>query len=245
MSDTPKLQDAADGGCPPAPDSASDPYERESAKAAIHTLQRDLARCKEECVNLREERDEALRMREWDNRAISIARHYGHEDATREIEDGRIRPALVLEKAVAAAIDGWVDGNAVTIQLCPEEVAQWVALVCVHGQDVTAFSMDEMTELEKAAVQEVWMSSAVLKSLDHARSNSMPNSQDQELQSPTPQITEQNPCSALSDLLPPSEIVDAAEKVRVWMETNGYRNWQLGGVCDRRFADKCKQIKPT
>ena len=162
-------------GCLGVSCSASDPYEREAAKAAIHTLQRDLARCKEECVNLREERDEALRMREWDNRAISIARHYGHEDSTREIEDGRIRPALVLEKAVAVAIDGWVDGNAVTIQLCPEEVEQWVALVCVHRQDVTAFSMDEMGELEESAVQEVWMSSAVLKSLDHARSNSLPN----------------------------------------------------------------------
>jgi hypothetical protein len=81
----------------------------------------------------------------------------------------------VLEKAVAVAIDGWVDGNAVTIQLCPEEVEQWVALVCVHRQDVTAFSMDEMGELEESAVQEVWMSSAVLKSLDHARSNSLPN----------------------------------------------------------------------
>jgi len=175
MSDTPKPQEAADGGCPPAPCSASDPYEREAAKAAIHTLQRDLARCKEECVNLREERDEALRMREWDNRAISIARHYGHEDGTREIEDGRIRPALVLEKAVAVALDGWVDGNAVTIQLCPEEVEQWVALVCVHGQDVTAFSIDEMGEAAQEVVQEVWMSSAVLKALDHARSDSPPN----------------------------------------------------------------------
>jgi hypothetical protein len=35
--------------------------------------------------------------------------------------------------------------------------------------------MDEMGELEESAVQEVWMSSAVLKSLDHARSNSLPN----------------------------------------------------------------------
>lgn len=44
MSDPPKLQEAAEGGCPPAPCSASDPYEREAAKAAIHTLQRDLER---------------------------------------------------------------------------------------------------------------------------------------------------------------------------------------------------------
>jgi hypothetical protein len=169
-------------GCPGATCSASDPYEREAAKAAIHTLQRELARCKEESVNLREERDEAIRMREWDNRAISIARHYGHEDSRRrehEFEDGRIRPALVLEKAVAVAIDGWVDGNSVTIQLCREEVEQWVALVCVHGQDVTAFSADEMGLCED--VQEVWMSSAVLAALDHARSmpvesESLPNS---------------------------------------------------------------------
>jgi len=54
---------------------------------------------------------------------------------------------------------------------------------------------------------------------------------------------QQEPCCALSDLLPPTEIVDAAEKVRVWMETNGYRNWQLGGVCDRRFADECQRLK--
>jgi hypothetical protein len=174
--DSPKQE--AGEGCSGATCSASDPYEREAAKAAIHTLQRELARCKEECVNLREERDEAIRMREWDNRAISIARHYGHDDSSREMEDGRIRPALVLEKAVAVAIDGWVDGNSVTIQLCREEVEQWVALVYVHGQDVTAFSADEMGLCED--VQEVWMSSAVLAALDHARalpaeSESLPN----------------------------------------------------------------------
>jgi phage tail protein X len=39
-------------------------------------------------------------------------------------------------------------------------------------------------------------------------------------------------------ILPPSEIVEAAETVRLWMERNGYRNWQLGGICDRRFAYK-------
>jgi len=43
-------------------------------------------------------------------------------------------------------------------------------------------------------------------------------------------------CSRLSDWLPPSEIVDAAEKVRVWMEMNGHINWQLGGICDQRIA---------
>jgi len=190
-NDTSKPEDSpkqvAGEGCPEATCSAYgvDPYEREAAKAAIHTLQRDLQRerkryalLEEDYAKLREECDEAIRMRQWDNRAISIARHYGHEDDTREIEDGRIRPALVLEKAVAVAIDGWVDGNDVTIKLCREEVEQWVALVYVHGQDVTAFSADEMGLRED--VQEVWMSSAVLAALDHARampaeSESLPN----------------------------------------------------------------------
>jgi hypothetical protein len=44
------------------------------------------------------------------------------------------------------------------------------------------------------------------------------------------------PFIALSNPLPPFDIIEAAEKVRVWMEQNGYKNWQLGGVCDRRFA---------
>ena len=46
MSDTPKNQEAAEGGCPPASCSAcgSDPYALEAAKAAISTLQRDLKR---------------------------------------------------------------------------------------------------------------------------------------------------------------------------------------------------------
>ena len=50
-------------------------------------------------------------------------------------------------------------------------------------------------------------------------------------------------CSRLSDLLPPPEIVDAAEKVRVWMDVNGYQNWQLGGICDRRIADQRDQME--
>ena len=49
----------------------------------------------------------------------------------------------------------------------------------------------------------------------------------------------------LSDLMPPPEIVEAAEKVRVWMETNGYSNWQLGGVCDRRIANQRDQMEAT
>ena len=126
-------------------------------------------RMAEHAKQMERERNEAQMMRNWDNRAISIARHYGHEDTRRknDFEDGRIRPAHVLEKAVAVAIDAWVFGNSVTIQLCCEEVEQWVALVCVHGQDVTAFSADETGLVED--VQEVWMSSGVLAALDHAR----------------------------------------------------------------------------
>jgi len=126
-------------------------------------------RIAEHAKQMERERNEAQMMRNWDNRAISIARHYGHQDTRRkdDFEDGRIRPALVLEKAVAVAIDGWVDGNSVTIQLCREEVEQWVALVCVHGHDVVVFSADEIGLVED--VQQVWMSSVVLAALDHAR----------------------------------------------------------------------------
>lgn len=36
----------------------------------------------------------------------------------------------------------------------------------------------------------------------------------------------------------PTDIVDAAEKVRVWMSQNGFtRRWVLGGVCSRDHAD--------
>ena len=117
---------------------------------------------------------EAASQQDWDSRTISIARVYGHGINTELDEDGRIRPALVLEKAIAVAIDAWADGDAVTIQLCPQEVEQWVALVCVHGHDVTAFSMDETGPLEDRQVQEVWLSSDVLTALDHARQNTAP-----------------------------------------------------------------------
>jgi hypothetical protein len=63
----------------------------------------------------------------------------------------------------------------------------------------------------------------------------------EKLESKTP--SDSADCSRISDLLPPAEIVESAENIRVWMETNGYRNWQLGGVCDRRFADECKRLK--
>ena len=47
------------------------------------------------------------------------------------------------------------------------------------------------------------------------------------------------PCSAASDLLPPRAIIEAAATVYTWMEMMGYTNWQLGGLCDRRYAAKC------
>ncbi len=39
-----------------------------------------------------------------------------------------------------------------------------------------------------------------------------------------------------SEGLPPAEIIAAAEQVRQWMTKNGHKYWQLGGVCDRRYA---------
>jgi hypothetical protein len=126
-------------------------------------------------------------------KTISIARYYGHGDSTELSEDGRVRPALVLEKAIAVAIDAWADGTAVTIQLCPEEVEQWVALVCVHGHDVTAFSLDETGLLEDRQVQEVWLSSGVLAALDHAHPNRAPQIPATLPPHPTP-----SPCQDLS-----------------------------------------------
>lgn len=140
-----------------------DPRERDCSQVQIHSLQRELELARKECARLEAERDEAIHLRERDNRSIRIACHY--QDNCHQTEDGRIRPALVMEKAVAVAIDAWADGNAVTIKLCPEEVEQWVALVCVHSQGVTAFSLDEMSSVEREP-EEVWLSSAVLAALD-------------------------------------------------------------------------------
>lgn len=147
----------------------------ENAKAAIQTLQQDLKREREARAQLQAQYDDLLKMHhnamlelKHGSRAISIARHYGHEDDSRAVEDGRVVPALVLEKAVAVAIDAWADGLGVTIELCPEEVEQYVALVCVRGQEVTAFSADVIGLND--TVQEVWMPPAVLAALDHARS---------------------------------------------------------------------------
>ncbi len=51
-------------------------------------------------------------------------------------------------------------------------------------------------------------------------------------------------CRTLTDLLPPPQIVKAAATVCMWMEINGYKNWQLGGLCDRRYAENARQPKP-
>jgi hypothetical protein len=148
---------------------SDDPYEREAAKAAIHTLQLDLERCKEECANLKAERDEAVMQREYENRAISIARHYGYQDTRptpHDFEDGRIRPARVLERAVAVALDAWVESDAeVTIKLCQNQVESWLAIVSVKGADATAFEMAEMGVDVESDVNEVWLPSDAINAL--------------------------------------------------------------------------------
>lgn len=49
---------------------------------------------------------------------------------------------------------------------------------------------------------------------------------------------------SLRDILPPDDIADAAEKVRVWMDTNGYRSrWILGGVCSRDHAVELQKTR--
>lgn len=40
------------------------------------------------------------------------------------------------------------------------------------------------------------------------------------------------------DILPPDEIMESAIKVCEWMERNNRRDWQLGGLCDRRMIDR-------
>jgi hypothetical protein len=40
----------------------------------------------------------------------------------------------------------------------------------------------------------------------------------------------------------PFEIIEAAQKVRTWMEINGFKNWQLGGICDRRMVIEMEEI---
>ena len=66
---------------------------------------------------------------------------------------------------------------------------------------------------------------------------------DPETNLPAPEGCAASPCSRLSDLLPPAEIVEAAERVKVWMEVNGCQNWQLAGICDRRIAYQRDQME--
>lgn len=38
---------------------------------------------------------------------------------------------------------------------------------------------------------------------------------------------------------PPPEIIDAANLINEWMQRHGYKNWALGNICDRSFAERC------
>lgn len=56
----------------------------------------------------------------------------------------------------------------------------------------------------------------------------------------------QVPGSTLCTFLAPSEIIDAAEKVRAWMVMNGYSDrWMLGGVCSRDHAERLQRWTKT
>lgn len=130
-------------------------------------LEKEIESLKCQVEALKNENDElSMSLRE-----ISIARHYYSN--RNGFEDGRIRPAMLLEKAVAVAIDAWIEGHLVTITLCPEEVEQLLALVSVAGQDVTAFSMDLCDDID-CEPQEIWLSSQKLAIMDYARKNSIP-----------------------------------------------------------------------
>ncbi len=50
--------------------------------------------------------------------------------------------------------------------------------------------------------------------------------------------------SIIFDTIPP-DILDAAEKVRTWAERTGNKYWQLGGICDRRFAQRYDLLAVT
>jgi hypothetical protein len=135
----------------------------ESVPAAAYWRIAELAK------QMERERDEAVMQREYDNRAISIARHYGYQDTRptpHDFEDGRIRPARVLERAVAVAIDAWVEAEAeVTIKLCQNVVESWLAIVSVKGADATAFELSEMGVDVESDVNEVWLPSDAIRAL--------------------------------------------------------------------------------
>ena len=36
----------------------------------------------------------------------------------------------------------------------------------------------------------------------------------------------------------PSEILEAATKIKIWADKNNHKDWVVLGVCDRSFADR-------
>lgn len=100
---------------------------------------------------------------------ISIAKYFGHGNDKLDFEPGHVRPALLMERLVEAALDAWVDNNEVTIKLVPEECETWVAFSVVKNQDVSVFAIDSMSNLEDTPVQEIWLSKAALQAMDSAR----------------------------------------------------------------------------
>lgn len=45
------------------------------------------------------------------------------------------------------------------------------------------------------------------------------------------------------DIIIPPDIIEAAQKVAVYMEANHGHYWQLAGLCDRRFAQADEAIR--
>ena len=37
--------------------------------------------------------------------------------------------------------------------------------------------------------------------------------------------------------LVPQDVLDAANRLEMWMHKNGHRYWRVGGVADRQFAE--------
>ena len=92
----------------------------------------------------------------------AIARHYG-------ADDGRYPHALLLDRAVAVAIDGWAEGNAVHITLIPDHdgpTGLLTAIVAERGGSTTMFQVD-LDSADPDNVQEVWLTSGETKRLAH------------------------------------------------------------------------------
>lgn len=41
----------------------------------------------------------------------------------------------------------------------------------------------------------------------------------------------------------PKEIIEAAQKIQMFAAENGWRYWELLGICDRKFAYELREIK--